>query len=43
MGSEMCIRDSGSSITASIRDVVNYFNAGVWILERLCDVVERVE
>ncbi|HIS26831.1 MAG TPA: hypothetical protein IAA57_08075 [Candidatus Pullilachnospira intestinigallinarum] len=33
----------GSSITASIRDVVNYFNAGVWILERLCDVVERVE
>ena len=30
----------GSSITASIRDVVNYFNAGVWILERLCDVVE---
>lgn len=33
----------GSSITASIRDVVNYFNAGIWILERLCDVVERVE
>ena len=33
----------GSSITASIRDVVNYFNAGVWILERLCDVVEGIE
>ena len=33
----------GSSITASIRDVVNYFDAGVWILEKLCDVVEKAE
>lgn len=33
----------GSPITASIGNVIDYFNAGVWILERLCDVVEGAE
>ena len=33
----------GAPVTASIRDVVNYFDAGVWILEKLCDVVEGAE
>ena len=29
----------GSAITASINDVKNYFNAGVWVLEKLYDVM----
>ena len=29
----------GSAITASINDVKNYYNAGIWILEKLCEVM----
>lgn len=29
----------GSAITASINDVKSYYNAGVWILEKLCEVM----
>lgn len=29
----------GSVITASINDVINYYNAGVWILKKLCEVM----
>ncbi|MGN0131460.1 MAG: HEPN domain-containing protein [Lachnospiraceae bacterium] len=29
----------GSAITASINDVKSYYNAGIWILEKLCEVM----
>lgn len=29
----------GSVITASINDVKSYYNAGIWILENLCEVM----
>ena len=29
----------GSAITASINDVISYYNAGIWILEKLCEVM----
>lgn len=29
----------GSVITASINDVKSYYNAGIWILEKLCEVM----
>lgn len=29
----------GTSITASIEDVIAYFNSGVWILEKLSDII----
>lgn len=29
----------GSFITASINDVKSYYNAGIWILEKLCEVM----
>ena len=31
----------GTSITASINDVKNYFHAGIWILEQLNDVIQQ--
>ena len=29
----------GSVITASINDVKSYYSAGIWILEKLCEVM----